>query len=80
MHGKIVWEWHLSDHLIQDFDAKKSNYGKPGDHPELLDFNMGVLYLPLLQTTAWIFCKQRDGPTGTRLQVTGAPNIFLLMQ
>jgi len=39
--GKIVWEWHLRDHLIQDFDAKKANYGKPADHPELLDFNVG---------------------------------------
>ncbi len=39
--GKIVWEWHLSDHLIQDGDSKKVNYGKPADHPELLDFNLG---------------------------------------
>ena len=38
-HGKIVWEWHLWDHLIQDYDETKSNYGDPGDHPELLDFN-----------------------------------------
>lgn len=41
-HGKIVWEWHLKDHLIQDFDAKKANYGNPADHPELFDFNLGV--------------------------------------
>ena len=40
-HGKIVWEWHVWDHLIQDFDAKKANYGKPADHPELLDINVG---------------------------------------
>ncbi len=39
--GKIVWEWHLRDHLIQDFDAKKTNYGRAKDHPELLDFNVG---------------------------------------
>jgi len=39
--GKIVWEWHLKDHLIQDYDATKSNYGNPSEHPELLDFNIG---------------------------------------
>lgn len=39
--GKIVWEWHLWDHLIQDFDASKDSYGDPQEHPELLDFNKG---------------------------------------
>ncbi len=39
--GKIVWEWHVWDHLIQDYDSKKANYGKPYDHPELLDINVG---------------------------------------
>lgn len=35
----IVWEWHTWDHLIQDFDATKDNYGVVGDHPELIDLN-----------------------------------------
>jgi len=25
--GNIVWEWHLWDHLIQDLDASKDNFG-----------------------------------------------------
>ena len=37
--GNIVWEWHIWDHLIQDFDPAKENYGVVGDHPELLDIN-----------------------------------------
>ena len=32
--GKIVWEWHVWDHLIQDNDPVKPNYGDPADHPE----------------------------------------------
>jgi hypothetical protein len=40
-HGKIVWEWHIFDHLIQDFDKEKDNYGDVAAHPELLDFSLG---------------------------------------
>jgi hypothetical protein len=39
--GNIVWEWHLWDHLIQDVDSTKSNYGKVSEHPELMDINYG---------------------------------------
>ena len=38
--GEIVWEWHAWDHLIQDHDQTKDNYGVVADHPELLDINM----------------------------------------
>ena len=37
--GDIVWEWHVWDHLVQSFDATKKNYGKPDEHPELIDIN-----------------------------------------
>lgn len=39
--GDTVWEWHAWDHLIQDFDPTKENYGVVGDHPELIDVNYG---------------------------------------
>jgi hypothetical protein len=35
--GTVVWEWHTWDHLVQDFDATKSNYGVVKSHPELID-------------------------------------------
>lgn len=37
--GDIVWEWHIWDHLIQDYDENLEGYGSPSDHPELLDIN-----------------------------------------
>jgi hypothetical protein len=37
--GKIVWEWHLWDHLIQDNDSTKANFGEVGAHAELVDIN-----------------------------------------
>ncbi|MDX1941261.1 MAG: T9SS type A sorting domain-containing protein [Saprospiraceae bacterium] len=37
--SEVVWEWHTWDHLIQDFDAAKDNYGAVEDHPELIDIN-----------------------------------------
>jgi hypothetical protein len=37
--ANIVWEWNIWDHLIQEYDFTKDNYGVVGDHPELLDIN-----------------------------------------
>ena len=40
--GNIVWVWHVWDHLIQDYDSSKENYGVVGDHPELIDINCEI--------------------------------------
>lgn len=40
--GNIVWEWHATDHLVQDLDSSKNNWhGSTGvkDHPELININ-----------------------------------------
>lgn len=37
--AQVVWEWHMWDHLIQDHDSSKANYGVVADHPELMDMN-----------------------------------------
>lgn len=35
----VVWEWHFKDHLIQEFDNTKSNYGIVSQNPQRLDIN-----------------------------------------
>ena len=37
--GEIVWEWHVWDHLVQDWDPARSNHGQVAAHPELVDIN-----------------------------------------
>ncbi|MEZ5963979.1 MAG: aryl-sulfate sulfotransferase [Planctomycetota bacterium] len=37
--GRIVWEWRVWDHLVQDQDPSKANHGAVADHPERIDLN-----------------------------------------
>jgi hypothetical protein len=36
---QIVWEWHSWDHLVQDYDDTKENFGIISDNPQLINFN-----------------------------------------
>ncbi len=36
---EVVWEWHVWDHLVQDFDETKDNYGVVSDNPGKVDIN-----------------------------------------
>lgn len=38
--GEIVWEWHMWDHLVQDLDPAKKNYGQISEHPRKINFNV----------------------------------------
>lgn len=35
----VIWEWHIWDHLVQDHDKSRDNYGVVKEHPELIDIN-----------------------------------------
>jgi hypothetical protein len=55
--AELVWEWKLFDHLVQDYDNTKPNYGVVSEHPELMDIN----YFPGIQNTAdWIHLNSID--------------------
>lgn len=42
--GSVVWEWRFWDHLIQDYDSTKTNFGVVANHPELLDLNFDQIF------------------------------------
>jgi hypothetical protein len=46
--GAIVWSWHVMDHVIQDFDPARPDFGVVADHPELIDLNY-----PLQPASDW---------------------------
>ena len=52
--GNIVWEWHVWDHLIQDYDQTKANYGVVANHPESIDINFGG------SDADWLHCNSID--------------------
>jgi len=58
--GNIVWVWHVWDHLIQDYDSSKNNYGVVADHPELIDINYGSLSGDWLHTNSIDYNKEFD--------------------
>ena len=60
MNGNIVWEWWFFDHVIQDYDAGKSNYVGSGktiaDYPGKININMTGK--PLKKD--WLHCNSID--------------------
>lgn len=66
--AKIVWQWSVWDHLVQDFDPKKENFGNVAEHPELIDIN----FCPVGGKTG---CRNREfAEKGEKGGGKGAPN------
>ncbi len=55
--GTVVWEWHVWDHLIQDFDSLKPNYGVISQHPELINLNFTT---GTATASDWLHCNAID--------------------
>lgn len=52
----VVWEWKVWDHLIQDFDNTKPNFGVVANHPELLNIN----FINGQVRPDWLHCNSVD--------------------
>ena len=59
--AEIIWEWSVFDHLIQDFDPEKTNYGVVADHPERIDLNFALAEAPCKHDGArWMHANALD--------------------
>ncbi len=68
--GEVVWEWAAWDHLIQDFDPAKENYGVVRDHSELIDINFGETN-PNGNDDDWLHANSLDyNPATDQIMVT----------
>lgn len=41
MDGNVIWEWNVSDHVVQDIDKTLPTYGIIREHPGNMDLNFG---------------------------------------
>ena len=54
--GTVVWEWHLTDHLVQDYDATKPNYNTIATNPQWVNIN----YNASASNSDWIHLNSID--------------------
>lgn len=55
--GSVVWEWKAWDHLVQDENATKSNYGVVANSAQLIDLNY---YLGAATGSDWLHSNSVD--------------------
>ena len=58
--GEVVWSWSSWDHMIQDVDPTKPNYGVVADHPERIDINAGGTRSDWLHANSVRYNAKRD--------------------
>lgn len=66
----VVWEWHTWDHLIQDFDNSKENFGIVNQHPEKVDIN----YENNLGNSDWLHTNAIDYNPGLDQIILSIPH------
>ncbi|MFN8278618.1 MAG: aryl-sulfate sulfotransferase [Chitinophagales bacterium] len=75
--GNVVWEWHLWDHVVQNTDPLKPNYGTVSNHPELVNIN----YNASATNSDWIHLNAidyHDGYNQILLSAHGMGEIWVI--
>jgi len=57
--GAVVWMWRSWDHLVQDQDPAKPNYGKLAERAGCIDINVDCRYLPKEEAEAERLKKEK---------------------
>lgn len=55
-----VWEWHLTDHVIQNYNSNIANFGVVADNPQLIDINVGGFGTDWIHTNGIDYNPQLD--------------------
>ena len=76
--AEVVWRWSVWDHLVQDYDATKANFGRVAAHPELIDLNYHLRQLGLterIRNINWLHANGLDYHPGLDQIVISARNM-----
>ena len=69
--AKVVWEWRVRDHLIQDVDASKKNHGTISNHPERINLNYNLPTEADFPTVDWLHFNGLDyNPTLDQVMIS----------
>lgn len=58
--GEVVWSWSSWDHMVQDSDPSKANYGVVADSPDRIDINAGGTRSDWLHANSVRYNAKRD--------------------
>ncbi|MCP4353586.1 MAG: hypothetical protein GY795_49690 [Desulfobacterales bacterium] len=76
--GTIVWEWHAWDHLIQDKNRFKANYGSVSAHPELIDINYTDTPVPASDWTRFNSIDYREDFDQILISANGFNEVWMI--
>ena len=77
----VVWAWYAWDHLVQDYDPTKDNYGVVEEHPELININYAGGTGNQAGRADWMHCNGIDyNPTLDQIAVScrGMHEVFII--